>query len=113
MTIRHEEKERGIDPDECYSRDRAREVPDVALEMPTTSRLLDKFVVYRGLGVREVWIYCFGGQFYIHALRGKRYESVETSEVFPELDLVTIGRYAEMPDQHAALCALRDELRAR
>jgi len=113
MTIRHEEKERGFDADECYSRGRAREVPEVALEMPTTKSLLDKFVVYRGLGVREVWVYWFGGQFYIHALRGKRYERVETSEVFPELDLAAIGRYAEMPDQHIALCALRDELRAR
>jgi hypothetical protein len=32
--------------------------------------------------------------------------------VFPEVDLAAIARHAVMPDQHAALRAFRDELRA-
>jgi len=35
------------------------------------------------------------------------------SEIFPEVDLAAIARYVVMPDQHAALRAFRDELRAR
>jgi len=87
-------------------------VPDVALEVIVTNPLLDKLEVYRGLGVREVWVYR-NGRFEVHALHGERYERIATSEIFPEVDLAAIARYVAMPDQHAALRAFRDELRAR
>lgn len=109
-TFRREEKERGLEPDECYCRDRDAEVPDVAVEVVHTSPLLDKLEVYRGLGVREVWVYREGA-FSVVALRGDRYEPVPASEVFPEVDLAAIARHAAIPDQHAALRAFRDELR--
>jgi Uma2 family endonuclease len=112
MTVRREEKERGFEADECYCRDVDRDVPDVAIEVIVTSPLLDKLEVYRGLGVREVWIYR-AGRFEVHALREDRYERVEASEIFPEVDLAAIARHAAMPDQHAALRAFRDGLRAR
>ena len=73
MTCRREEKQRGLEADECYCRDRDGEVPDVALEVIVTTPLLDKLEVYRGLGVREVWIYR-NGRFDVHALHGQRYE---------------------------------------
>ena len=111
MTLRREEKERGLEADECYCRDRDRDVPDIALEVIISSPLLDKLEVYRGLGVREVWIYR-GGRFDVQALRGDRYERAAASEIFPEVDLAAIARYAARPDQHAALRAFRDELRA-
>jgi Uma2 family endonuclease len=109
-TFRREDKERGLEPDECYCRDRDGEVPDVALEVIYTNPLLDKLDVYRGLGVREVWIFR-EGRFAIVALRGDHYESVAASGVFPEVDLSAIARHAVMPDQHAALRSFRDELR--
>jgi len=112
MTCRREEKQRGLEADECYCRDRDRDMPDLAFEVIVTSPLLDKLEVYRGLGVREVWIYR-NGRFDIHALHDDRYERVATSEIFPEVDLAAIARYVAMPDQHAALRAFRDELRAR
>jgi len=86
-------------------------VPDLALEVLVTNPLLDKLEVYRGLGVREVWIYK-DRRFEVRALRGDRYVRAERSEVFPEVDLEAIARHAAMPDQHAALRAFRDELRA-
>lgn len=110
MTLRREQKERGLEPDKCYCRDRDGEVPDVALEVIVTSALLDKLEVYRGLGVREVWLYK-DRRFEVLALRGDRYERAGRSEVFPEIDLAVIARYVAMPDQHAALRAFRDELR--
>jgi Uma2 family endonuclease len=112
MTLRCEEKERGLEADECYCRDRDGEVPELALEVIISSPLLDKLEVYRGLGVREVWIYR-GGGFEVQALRGERYERIGASEIFPEVELAVIARYAAMPDQHAALRAFRDELRGR
>jgi Uma2 family endonuclease len=112
MTCRREEKQRGLEADECYCRDRDRNVPDIGLEVIVTNPLLDKLEVYRGLGVREVWMYR-NGRFDVHALHGEHYERIAASEIFPEVDLATIARYVTMPDQHAALRAFREELRAR
>jgi len=75
-----------------------------------TRGTLDKLEVYRGLGIREVWVF-EAGQFRILTLRGDHYEAIPASEVLPEPDLLRIAHFAEQPDQHAALRAFRDELR--
>ena len=110
-TFRKEEKERGLEPDECYCRGLDRPVPDIALEVVVTAPAIDKLEVYRGLGVREVWMFRHQA-FHLFALTDDHYEPVEQSAVFPEVDLARIAHFAEQPDQHAALRAFRDELRA-
>jgi Uma2 family endonuclease len=109
-TFRKEEEERGLEPDECYCRGEDRAVPDVALEVVVTAPAIDKLEVYRGLGVREIWVFRQGA-FQLFVLRTGRYELLARSEVFPELDLNRIAHYAVQADQHAALQAFRDELR--
>jgi Uma2 family endonuclease len=111
MTFRKEEEERGLEPDECYCRGADRDVPDIALEVIVTHPAIDKLEVYRGLGVREVWLY-EAGAFKVVTLRGQRYELIPASEILPEVDLARIAHHATQPDQHAALRAFRDELRA-
>lgn len=110
-TFRREEKERGLEPDECYCRDADREVPDVALEVVVTAAAIDKLEVYRGLGVREVWIFQ-SGRFRVLELRGDAYAAIATTAVLPELDLDRLALWAEEPDQQAALVGYRAELRA-
>lgn len=110
-TFRKEERERGLEPDECYCRGADREIPDIALEVVVTRGAIDKLEVYRGLGVREVWIY-EAGQFRVLALRSDVYTEIAASEVLPEVDLSRIAHFASQPDQHAALRAFRGELRA-
>ena len=109
-TFRKEEKQRGLEPDECYCRDIDREVPDIALEVVVSTPLIDKLDVYRGLGVREVWLFQ-NEAFQVMTLKHEKYEPIERSEVFPEVDLQLIARYALLEDQHAALKAFRNELR--
>lgn len=109
-TFRREEKERGLEPDECYCRGQMRDVPDVALEVVVTRGSIDKLEVYRGLGVREVWVF-EKGSFRFLALRGEAYEEVATSAIFPEVDFVRLACFVAQEDQHAALRAFRDELR--
>ena len=109
-TFRREEKQRGLEPDECYCRGAMSEVPDIALEVIVTHGAIDKLDVYRGLGVREIWMF-EAGAFKVLALRDQGYELVPASLVLPEVDLATIARYATQPDQHAALRSFRDELR--
>jgi Uma2 family endonuclease len=109
-TFRKEEKERGLEPDECYCRDADKEVPEMALEVVVSHGSIDKLEVYRGLGIREVWVF-EAGIFRVLTLRGDHYEAIPKSEVLPEVDLVRIAHYAMQPDQHAALRAFQAELR--
>lgn len=108
-TYRKEETERGLEPDECYSRGRDTEVPDVAIEVIVTHASIDKLEVYRGLGVREVWLF-ESGAFRVLALKGGVYAPIAASEIFPEIDLTRIAEYAVKDDQHAAVVAFRAEL---
>lgn len=109
-TYRKRKRKRGLEPDECYARDRDKKLPDLAIEVIASAPLLDKLEVYRGLGILEVWVFR-SGAFTIHRLRDDRYVKVAVSSVFPEVDLARIAHYATQPDQHAALVAFRDELR--
>jgi Uma2 family endonuclease len=109
-TFRDEAKQRGIEPDECYSRGRDTRVPDVAIEVVVTHGSIDKLDVYAGLGIREVWVH-EAGAFRVLLLRGDAYELAPASGVFPEVDLARVAHFAAVTDQHAALQAFRAELR--
>ena len=110
-TFRQEDQERGLEADDCYARDHEKLVPDVAVEVIVTHGLVDKLEVYRGLGIREVWMF-ENGAFTVVTLRGNYYEPIAASEVFPEVDLSRIAHYVMQPVQYDALAAFRDELRA-
>jgi len=109
-TYREEALERGLEPDECYARGVDKPRPDVAIEVIVSSPLLDKLEVYRGLEISEVWVFQ-ASRFTVHRLRGDRYVTMSSSEVFPEVDLSRIAHYVTQPDQNAAVVAFRDELR--
>lgn len=71
---------------------------------------IDKLDVYRGLGVREVWVF-EDGQFTLFALGADGYAVAPASVVLPEVPLERLAALALEADQHAALRTLRDELR--
>lgn len=110
-TWRSEAKARGLEADECYSRGE-RELPEIAIEVIVSHGSVDKLEVYRGLGIREIWL-VEAGACTVLSLRDAGYVKIPSSEVIPEVDLVRIVQYAMRPDQHAALRAYRDELRGR
>lgn len=110
-TFRREETERGLEPDECYSRDQRRELPQVALEVVVGNPLLDKLDVYAGLGIPEVWVFKVNaGAFTLYTLKGDVYEVAARSEVLPEAPLERLAHYALLEEQHEALKAFRAEL---
>jgi Uma2 family endonuclease len=108
-TWRAENQKRGLEADECYSRGE-RELPEIAIEVIVSHGSVDKLDVYRGLGIREVWLF-EAGVCTVLTLRGASYERIAASEVIPEVDLARIVHHAMRRDQHAALRAFRDELR--
>jgi len=109
-TFRKEEKEVGLEPAECYCRGADRLVPDIALEVVVSAAALDKLLVYRQLGVREVWIFQ-AGKFRLLELDGEQYAAIDASQVLPEVDLDRLAWYVQQEDQHLALLAYRAELR--
>ncbi len=111
-TFRHEAKERGAEPDECYrvgSQMKDGEFPDIVLEVIHTSPILDKLHVYKGFAVPEVWLFR-NSAFELYRLATDAYEPIERSGFLPDLDFALIARLAVREDQHEALRELRNLL---
>jgi hypothetical protein len=70
----------------------------------------DKLEVYRGLGVREAWIWQDGG-IRVFLLVGDVYEARERSELLSGLDLALVARLATSESQAAAVRELRRAMR--
>jgi Uma2 family endonuclease len=112
-TWRKEEAERGLEADECYTRGRGAELPQIALEVVVSNPLLNKLDVYAGLGIQEVWLFKVkDGAFIVYTLKGDVYETIAQSAVLPEVPLARIAHYALLEEQHEALKAFRAELRS-
>jgi Uma2 family endonuclease len=111
-TLKSKVKKLGIEPDECYSLGKPSRVPDLAIEVIWTSGGLEKLEVYRGLGVREVWVWK-QGKIGAYLLRGERYVRAARSRLLPGLDLALVARLASRPDQPVAIRELRASLRER
>jgi Uma2 family endonuclease len=105
-TFRHEAKERGLEPDECYKLGKLDDddVPDIAIEVIVTSGLVDKMAVYAGLGVPEVWEWRPTSKtIVVHLLAGEHYERRDHSEVLPALDLAELSRFVQPGENQTRL----------
>lgn len=112
-TLKSDPNEVGAEPDECYVVDApSKELPDLALEVIWTRGGLRKLDIYRGLGVREVWMLDRGLRIQVHALRPDGYVVVTRSEVLPALDLGWLAGFLANESQSQAVRALRAAMRA-
>jgi Uma2 family endonuclease len=105
-TFRREAKERGLEPDECYTLGKLDEdgVPDIAIEVIVTSPLVDKLAVYAGLGVPEVWVWRpTSSSIVVHRLVGDRYEVRDRSEVIAELDIAELSAFVQPGESQTGL----------
>jgi Uma2 family endonuclease len=110
-TLKERKEERGAEPDECYLfGDADRDRPHLAIEVVWTSGGINKLEVYRELDVPEVWFWQ-KGRIQIHALRGKHYEAIASSEVLPGLDLELLTRFLDRPSAYDAIQDFRAALR--
>lgn len=111
-TLKNALKKAGLEPDECYLvGDQDRELPDLAIEVVWTSGGIQKLEIYRRLGVREVWQWK-SSRLQIFVLSGERYEPVEGSELFPDLDVELLCSFLEHPTATQAVKAFREALRS-
>ena len=111
-TFRSEAEERGLEPDECYTLGERKPVPDLAIEIVVSPPKIDKLAVYRGLGVREVWIYR-DGALTVHVLADGGYERRDRSALLPDLDLDLLVSFVRPGEHQTALIkAFRAALRS-
>ncbi|MEO8379700.1 MAG: Uma2 family endonuclease [Acidobacteriota bacterium] len=110
MTMRNAPKLRGIEPDECYAVGAAKEFPDLAVEVIWTHGGIDKLDVYRGLGVKEVWIWK-KDELKAYELRGGAYGEIAQSVVIPSLSPSFIAGFLDCETQTEAVRKLRAALR--
>ena len=80
------------------------------MEVIWTHGGIDKLDVYRGLGVREVWIWK-KEELKAYELRGNAYVEISQSVVIPGLAPSFIQEYLDDEDQTAAVRKLRNALR--
>ena len=110
LTMRNAPRLRGIEPDECYAVGAAKESPDLAVEVIWTHGGLDKLNVYRGLGVREVWIWK-KDDLKAYELRDGAYVEISESVVIPALSPSFIAGFLDCEAQTEAVRKLRAALR--
>jgi Uma2 family endonuclease len=113
-TLKSAPRASGLEPDECYilGGDQSKESPDLAIEVAWTTGGIDKLEIYRRLGIGEVWIWK-DERIEIHVLAGAdRYERVDRSRLFPDLDVAGLCAYLDYPTALQAVRAFRDTLRA-
>jgi Uma2 family endonuclease len=107
-TCDREDLARGLEPDQCYYIQNEPLVwdkdqidltvdppPDLAIEIDISSSSLDRFNIYIGLGVPEVWRYD-GQTLTIYHLENRQYLPCSHSTAFPLLAAVDIERFVEL-----------------
>ena len=107
-TLKKELKDKGAEPDDCFYVQHATQMigrtdldlhvdppPDIAIESDLTSSSLDRFAIYAGLGVPELWR--VSNQYVqIWLLRGTDYDVSETSRAFPFLTVEALNEHLAM-----------------
>jgi Uma2 family endonuclease len=112
-TYRKKAVQRGLEPDECYCVGDEKELPDIAIEVVSTSGGVDKLEVHRGLGIPEVWFW-MDGRFHLFALAVDGYRPIERSTFLPDLDVQALAQLVattERSKQAQAVWAFRRSLR--
>ncbi len=107
-TLGSEEKKARKEPDESYNLETKKAIPDLVIEVVFTSGGIDKLQLYKRIGVPEVWFW-EDGLLKVYHLR-EEYESLERSELLPDLDLTLLKRYITYHDQYDAVTEFLKDL---
>jgi len=118
-TIRKKQERKGKEPDGCFYVQTAALIgnrvqldfekdppPDVAVEVDIHHESRDKFAIYAGLGVPEVWLYD-SKQVTIHLLRGSRYVKATASQSLPMLTSAILTEFLTRRRQDGEFQAMR------
>ncbi len=118
-TLKSEMQEQGAEPDDSFYVQNAAAVigkddldlahdppPDIVIESDLTSSSLDKFPIYAGLGVPEIWLIS-KRQVRMLVLVGHQYQDAPTSSVFPFLSAELLTEFISQGINEGATAAAR------
>jgi Uma2 family endonuclease len=117
MTLKREIEHLGTEPDDCYYIAHAPQVagkeidlkndppPDLAVEIDVSRPSLNKFPIYSGMGIPELWLFD-GQKLRIYQLSGRQYNEVPNS---PQFAFVS----AEVITEHLQLGRVTDIVKMR
>lgn len=117
-TFRSEPLKKGVEPDECYYIQNAKEavernfsskkylVPDIAVEIDVTTESLDKFPIYAALQVPEVWIYD-GKTVSFYELEAENYHQISHSRALPLLSAEKLAEFLQISQTKGQTLALK------
>lgn len=109
-TVRREAKSRGVEPDESYCIDSRKALPDLAIEVVVSNDGMDKLEIYKGLNVREVWLWKNQGlSLYRMRVFTEGYEPISRSTWFPDLDPNLLAQYVNPEQEPQMLKAFRHD----
>ncbi|MBL8203560.1 MAG: Uma2 family endonuclease [Blastocatellia bacterium] len=104
-TLKKELKDKGAEPDDCFYVQHAALIigkddldlqhdppPDIVIESDLTSSSLDRFAIYAGLGVPEIWR-VFNRRVDIWRLTDAAYEESRQSAAFPFLMVEALNEF--------------------
>ena len=104
-TFKREDLARGLEPDDCYYLQRAKQIegkdvldlsvdpaPDLAIEIDITRRSIARQPIYAALGVPELWVFD-GLKLKVLALRNRSYQETDSSLMFPFLPMDQFEAY--------------------
>lgn len=104
-TFRRELRTKGAEPDDSFYIEHASTMigrdepeletdppPDLVIEIDRTSSSLNKFAIYAGLGVPEIW-QAVKGKVQIWQLVGEDYKESQNSRAFPFLSAATLSDF--------------------
>ena len=122
-TLKKELKDKGAEPDDCFYVQNAALVigkddldlqhdppPDIVIESDLTSSSLDRFAIYAGLGVPEIWR-VFNRRVDIWLLNESDYEESSHRAAFPFLTVAALNEFLRLgltEGERKAAQALRD-----
>jgi Uma2 family endonuclease len=106
-TFRRKDREKGLEPDECYyftnidvMRNKRGEMdmtkdppPDLAVEIDITSRSIARQPIYAALGVPELWRFDGKKLTVLSLARSGEYKPQKSSSLFPFLPMDEFNRY--------------------
>lgn len=119
-TFRREDKQTGLEPDECYYFENAARVrgmerfdpdihpaPDLAIEVDITSRSIARLPIYAALGVPEVWRFD-GNRLHVMILTGDQYSERPRSAAFSFLPIDDFTRFVMRMNEEEQNTVLRE-----
>lgn len=110
-TFRKEVQEKGLEPDECYCIGAKKDFPDLAVEIVLSSGIVNKFDIYKGLGISEIWVW-ESGKITLYHLREYGHEQMKKSELLPNCDVELLAQHMNFEDEYDAIMSYREALRA-